>query len=314
MFPPLRRFFAAFALLLMLAAPAWTEGERYDWREAREIHPGILLAYEERALEARSDLRCPHYLLFSPEAPRKVRLFAARVDSEAESLRFAATGRARGWGHPMPGRDGEKGLRVRTERLTTAEFFRQMDGDGRKMLLAANASPWTPFRAGLDHPFADRLGLAVSDGELVSPPDGRRPSLLIRDDGTLGMAVVEEDADLSGIRVAVSGFAFCLEDGAPKGSNTVLHPRTGYGLCEEKRYLFIMVVDGRQPSSQGATVREVGEWLRAFGAHTGINMDGGGSTTLVKRNPEGGSPLILNRPCFGQRKNGNNFGVFAEQP
>lgn len=314
MFMPLRRFCAALAFCLLFAVTAFAEPERFDWGQAEEIHPGVLLVQKEFALEGRPDLRAPHYPLFSPEMPRRVRLFAARVDSKAEALRFVTTGRSEGWGVPMPGQDGEEGLVVRTERQTTADFFRQADSDGRKMLLAVNAAPWRPFRAGLEHLFADRLGLAVSEGELVSPPDGRRPSLLVREDGSLGMEVVSPDGELTGIKVAVSGFAFCLSEGASKGSDTVLHPRTGFGLCEEKRYLYVLVVDGRQPASQGATVREVGEWLRRYGALDGINMDGGGSTTLVRRNVKDGTAEILNRPSFGQRQNGNNFGVFSDQP
>ena len=48
-----------------------------------------------------------------------------------------------------------------------------------------------------------------------------------------------------------------------------------------------MTIDGRQLASDGATTSEVGAWLKHFGAHTGINMDGGGSTTMAWWNPDG---------------------------
>ena len=70
------------------------------------------------------------------------------------------------------------------------------------------------------------------------------------------------------------------------------------------------MIDGRQDASQGATVREVGEWLRHYGATTGINMDGGGSTTMARWNSSSRRVEILNRPSGGERKVGSNLGVF----
>lgn len=311
-----RRFFVAAVLYVALASAVFAEGVRFDWGQAEQVFPGVKYVFAERMLEGREDLECPHFPLYAPGRPRRVRLFAVRVDSQAESLRFAVTGRAEGWGLPMPDHRGEEMGQyvVRTRRQTALEFFQEKDSEDRKMLVAVNASPWSPFKGGVDYPFADRLGLSIADGVLVSPPDGRRPSLVVREDGRLDMMVADADTDLEGIRFAVSGFAFCLEEGQPKGSDRVLHPRTGYGLCEEKRYLYFLVVDGRQLASQGATVREVGEWLKHFGAHSGINMDGGGSTTLVLRDWEDGSGKVMNRPSFGLRKNGNHFGVFADVP
>ena len=49
----------------------------------------------------------------------------------------------------------------------------------------------------------------------------------------------------------------------------------------------------------------------AFGAYTALNLDGGGSTALVRSDNLGGAS-ILNRPSGGrERFNGNNLGVFA---
>ena len=51
--------------------------------------------------------------------------------------------------------------------------------------------------------------------------------------------------------------------------------------------------------------------LLALGAFEGLNLDGGGSTTMVIANGAGGATL-LNRPSGGaERYNGGNLGVFA---
>jgi hypothetical protein len=94
-----------------------------------------------------------------------------------------------------------------------------------------------------------------------------------------------------------------------------------------------MVIDGRQPSSHGATVSEAGSWLLYFGAADGINLDGGGSTTMAFWNEE--SKLedkceLLNSPVGNsqnamylpasifkptERANGNNLAVsINDQP
>ena len=47
-----------------------------------------------------------------------------------------------------------------------------------------------------------------------------------------------------------------------------------------------------------------------LGAWHGLNLDGGGSTALAKR--ESGAALLVNKPSGGvQRVDGNHLGLFA---
>lgn len=90
-----------------------------------------------------------------------------------------------------------------------------------------------------------------------------------------------------------------------------------------------MTIDGRQNNSYGATVSDVGSILKMFGAYNGINMDGGGSTTMAWWDPSISSSdkcRLLNRPVGNgddyrdekslpdfvptERANGNNLGVY----
>ena len=111
-----------------------------------------------------------------------------------------------------------------------------------------------------------------------------------------------------------------------------LHPRTAVGLSADQRLLFVLVVDGRRHSSAGATTAELGQWLLDYGAHDGINMDGGGSSTLAWWNNNATSEdkiELLNRPVgnglklltpdadrlgISERANGNNVGVWLQAP
>src|SRR6185369_11504167 len=59
------------------------------------------------------------------------------------------------------------------------------------------------------------------------------------------------------------------------------HPRTAIAKLKDGRIL-LATVDGRQPGvSVGMTLAELANLLLEFGAVDGINLDGGGSTTMV---------------------------------
>jgi exopolysaccharide biosynthesis protein len=74
-------------------------------------------------------------------------------------------------------------------------------------------------------------------------------------------------------------------------NGTRREPRTAIGISENGRYLILVVVDGRQPFySDGATFVELAELLIKFDVYYGMNLDGGGSSTMVIE--EDGQPVI----------------------
>lgn len=70
------------------------------------------------------------------------------------------------------------------------------------------------------------------------------------------------------------------------------HPRTAIGYTK-KGALILMVVDGRQQESRGVTLDELAILMYELGAVEAINLDGGGSSTLVVDN------TLVNRPTGG---------------
>ncbi len=67
-------------------------------------------------------------------------------------------------------------------------------------------------------------------------------------------------------------------------------PRTAIGWQSDGTILLV-VVDGRQPQwSIGMTLTELAELMRDFGCQEALNLDGGGSTTMVVRD------RVVNRP------------------
>ncbi|MEX2154004.1 MAG: phosphodiester glycosidase family protein [Gemmatimonadaceae bacterium] len=101
-------------------------------------------------------------------------------------------------------------------------------------------------------------------------------------------------------------------EGAP-GFAAGRHPRTAVGIAGNGKRLLLVVVDGRQkPYSDGMTLRELATVMLALGARDAINLDGGGSTTLVAADPDStGALRVLNRPSdpTGERPVGNALAI-----
>lgn len=73
------------------------------------------------------------------------------------------------------------------------------------------------------------------------------------------------------------------------------HPRSAVGFDGSRLYL--LTIDGRQKGySAGASLEETAQILRSLGAKEGMNLDGGGSTTLIARDE------ILNSPSDGTER------------
>ncbi|MGB7874263.1 MAG: SH3 domain-containing protein [Anaerolineales bacterium] len=100
---------------------------------------------------------------------------------------------------------------------------------------------------------------------------------------------------------AVSGDRMLVEKG--KKIDTLesqsVEPRSAAGINSNGRWLFLIVIDGRQPGySEGATFPELADFMISQGIYFGLNLDGGGSSSLVIEGALGG-PVVLNSPIEG---------------
>jgi hypothetical protein len=79
------------------------------------------------------------------------------------------------------------------------------------------------------------------------------------------------------------------------------HPRTAVGVSRDSTLLYFLTVDGRQEASAGMTLPEFADLMISIGVYQGLNLDGGGSTTMVV----GGH--VVNSPSdpTGERPVGN---------
>jgi len=109
--------------------------------------------------------------------------------------------------------------------------------------------------------------------------------------------------------VNVAARADSLEGTFPRFSAT-RHPRSGIGFSRDSTTLYLITVDGRQESSDGMSLVEFAEEMRRHGVWNGLNLDGGGSTTLVIRG------RLANKPSdpTGERAVGNAVLVVEGRP
>ena len=122
-------------------------------------------------------------------------------------------------------------------------------------------------------------------------------------------------------REAVGGFPVLLRNGAIAPETETAgnegfrnrNPRTAVGLGASGRRMLFVTVDGRQPGySAGMTLAELADLMRRLGATEALNLDGGGSTTLVLSDSSAHPPLrIANRPSDkeGERPVGNAIAI-----
>jgi exopolysaccharide biosynthesis protein len=124
-------------------------------------------------------------------------------------------------------------------------------------------------------------------------------------------------AGLAGAREVVGGYPMLLqqshavhhdEAGLRATFSDQRHPRAAIGV-DHKGLIHIVAVDGRQPPySVGMTLQELGDFMRAHGITDALNLDGGGSTTLVL------GERIVNRPsdANGERAVSNALLLFDQ--
>jgi hypothetical protein len=128
-------------------------------------------------------------------------------------------------------------------------------------------------------------------------------------------AVQYAPADVS-IHNVIAGAPKIISDGRlftctdPTDTAVELHPRTAIGLTGDDK-LILLVVDGRRGFSGGMTTIEEAEVLLGLGVVNAINLDGGGSSTMVLADP---NVRIVNSPsdAAGERKVANHLAVFAK--
>jgi exopolysaccharide biosynthesis protein len=148
------------------------------------------------------------------------------------------------------------------------------------------------------------VGFAMTDGRLWHRYNHVVPCLAITTNGQPLIVSSTEALSNPAVNELVSGGQIIVSNGLPVHYPTPFavhrHPRTAVGLDRAGNRLLLLVVDGRQPQlSVGMSLDELaGEMIRA-GCDRALNLDGGGSSTLVYRDPADQRLKVVNSPSDG---------------
>lgn len=234
--------------------------------------------------------------------PRPLVIHIVQIDLRAEGISLFVT----------PG-DAERELPYNAR--TTSTFL-----DEFNVQLAINGDGFTPWSNNPLSPYpnpgdpVNPLGLTISDGVTYSEPQDNLPTLYITPNGKASL-----NDPPGNIAYAISGLDLVVQSGKVVADPTDnLEPRTALGLNRSGKILTLLLVDGRQPGySEGVTLSELAGLLLEYNVFDGMNMDGGGSTTLVMED-KNGQPLVLNSPIDSnipgrERPVANHLGIFARK-
>lgn len=232
--------------------------------------------------------------------PRELDMHLLEIDLSTPGLDFRVTPS----NHAAPGE---------TVGQTTRDFLTQQGAQ-----IAINGA-YSAYVSGIN---MDIEGLAVSDGFIYSTFQvARLEALNISSDN---VATIIQSSTGSGFAHSpqsqlynvLGGDARLVTDGmntANQADNS-LHPRTAAGVTAAGK-LLLLTVDGRNPGhSRGVSTPELANLMIQFGALNAINLDGGGSTTMVFADP---SPRLVNisvgisNTPGTERIVGNNLAIFA---
>ncbi|EIJ80478.1 hypothetical protein PB1_08962 [Bacillus methanolicus PB1] len=104
------------------------------------------------------------------------------------------------------------------------------------------------------------------------------------------------------VEQAIGGRYHLVKNGQAQNFNIAgAHPRTAIGIKQDGS-VFVVVVDGRQSHSVGVTLSELAKVMKDFGAVEAMTFDGGGSSTMVVRQPGDWETSVVNKPSDGKER------------
>lgn len=282
---------------VILALPFGLYGQRLWQRPAQTPEKRPLF----RGVDYRREFRT---------LPRPLMIHQVRVDLSAPGLRVQVT-------PSTPAADDRE-----TEARTTTQFAQEFG-----LQVAVNANFFYPFREKTPwdyYPYprdrVNSVGQAIANGNVYSPGERGWPALCFS--AQQRASIVATGVCPPQTQQAVAGSAVLVQQGkavvVPRGSanNDGIYSRTAVALDRTGQTLWLIAIDDKQPFySEGVTLAELSQMILELGADAALNLDGGGSTTLVAATATGAQ--VLNAPIhtklpMRERPVANHLGFYAQ--
>ncbi|WP_256009844.1 phosphodiester glycosidase family protein [Desertivirga xinjiangensis] len=155
----------------------------------------------------------------------------------------------------------------------------------QEVVAALNGDYWDTSTNG------EPLGPVIMNTEVVKPfPSGTYYFLSVLKNNTAEIGNSTLFGSLTyQMKETLGGRYLLVNEGLDRSAslNKNVEPRTSVGLLSKSKVVF-MVVDGRKVDhSVGISMQDMAKIFMAIGAKTAINLDGGGSSTLIERQISG---------------------------
>jgi uncharacterized protein YgiM (DUF1202 family)/GH25 family lysozyme M1 (1,4-beta-N-acetylmuramidase) len=284
--------------------PAWVQIERLDGLKGWCAKNSLVLLSKGRPSSITQNLfPGVTYLRKDLTMPRPNVVQVLAIDLQTAKLEFLVT--------PAPGSANLICTRVTSKFLEEFKLHAAINGGYYRYLDASYDPAKHCPKGGSPVTVSD---YAASRGRIYSPKKTAQPIIYI---GPRNLVTVNKEQ--GAIFNAVSGDRVVVDRGevVKNLAANAPNPRTAVGLNKNGRWLTLMVVDGRQPGySEGVTFPELAELLISYGVYTGVNMDGGGSSTMVIRGMDGkarvlNSPIDMGKPGK-ERAVANHLGLYIK--
>ncbi len=286
--------------------PNWVQVERLDGLKGWCSKAYLVLVGTPRPSSIRQVLfNGVTYLRNDLTTPRPIVLHLMVVDLQTANLEFLVT--------PSPNTNGIICSRTTSKFLEEFKLHFAVNGDGWSYL-DGTVYPPAAYCPNGGEPVKVN-GFAASRGKIYSSQKTVQPEIYInaKNQVTIETPPNKVFNSFAGERMVVQKGAMVKNLAA-----ALPNPRTALGLNRNGRWLSLFVIDGRQDGySEGMTFPEMANLMISYGIYTGVNLDGGGSSTMVIKGVDGkarvlNSPIDLN-VVGKQRQVANHLGFYIKK-
>lgn len=242
---------------------------------------GLVLASEARATDSWSDPFPGVKRLHRQTSTQNMNALVVNLCAPGVSMRATASGERKK-------KTSSFGALVGAQAAINGDFFSYTDYSTNGVS-AHDAQTW----GNADHDYVGPIAFGANKADLIAHEVVAGPEPWMKE--------------------IVSGHPTILWGGQQRNNNgdslcTARHPRTAVGLSQDRRTLYMVVVDGRKPNRLGFTCDELSGFLKELGAWDGMNLDGGGSSTMWA----GGSIISYPSDAAGERVVANHLALYAK--
>jgi exopolysaccharide biosynthesis protein len=157
--------------------------------------------------------------------------------------------------------------------------------------------------------------IEIPEGKMVLTIDNKAPEQLVEqmnkivEGQMVEISITTSDERFLNANYAVGGYDKLITNGIieTEFEMTGVAPRTALGIKEDGG-IVLYTIDGRQNGySYGILMKSLATRLKELGCVEALNLDGGGSTSIVSRYPGNTDASLVNKPSDGKNRSCANY-------